>query len=138
MEPIRVPAPPKQAFNKHRRVSDLIRKQVHHFKHLEQKLPENVREQIPQHHVVTEDDAAKYIAAMTEVLLSGELKPPQTKPATAILRRSPTKTAIVRRTPAKASAGGLTLAAAADKRGKPRAGSSNKKAVKRSGKGKKK
>jgi len=69
MEPIRVPRPPTGAFNKHRRVSDLIRKQVHHFKHLEQKLPEQLRSEIPQHSVVTEEDAARYIAHMTQLLL---------------------------------------------------------------------
>jgi len=35
MEPIRVPRPPAEAFNKKRRVSDLIRAQVNHFKHVE-------------------------------------------------------------------------------------------------------
>ena len=70
MEPIHVPAPPKQAFNKNRCVSDLIRKQVVHFKHIEHKLPEHLRATIPQHPIVTEDDAARYIAPMTELLLS--------------------------------------------------------------------
>ena len=130
MEPIRVPAPPKEAFNKHRRVSDLIRKQVHHFKHLEQKLPEHVREQIPQHHVVTEDDAARYIAAMTQVLLSGEGQAHEAR----------AKTAIVRRTPAKAASGGLSLAAATETAGKSRSRSSKpkKKVGDRPRKGKKK
>ena len=81
MEPIRVPAPPKQAFNKHRRVSDLIRKQVNHFKHLEQRLPEHLRSEIPQHHVVTEDDAARYVASMTAVLLSRSLATSQPSPS---------------------------------------------------------
>ena len=103
MEPIRVPAPPKSAFNKHRRVSDLIRKQVNHFKHLEHKLPDDVRSRIPQHHVVTEDDAARYIAPMTALLLSQPLAAPQPSP-TAI---STTKKA------AKPAASGLSLAAAA-------------------------
>ena len=70
MEPIHVPKPPKEAFNKHRRMSDLIRKQVAHFKHLEYKLPEDMRRQLPQHPIVTEDDAARYIAPMTRLLLS--------------------------------------------------------------------
>ena len=35
MEPIHVPGPPKEAFNKNRRVSDLIRAQVNHLKHIE-------------------------------------------------------------------------------------------------------
>jgi hypothetical protein len=68
MEPILVPGPPKEAFNKHRPISDLVRKQVEHFKHLEEKLPEDVRASLPQHDVVTENDAARYIAAMTTYL----------------------------------------------------------------------
>ena len=43
MEPILVPGPPKEAFRKLRPVSDLIRSQVNHFKHLEAKLPAEVR-----------------------------------------------------------------------------------------------
>jgi hypothetical protein len=68
MEPIHVPGPPKEAFNKNRRISDLIRAQINHLKHLEFKLPANVRQQIPQHRIVTEDDAARYIAPMTRLL----------------------------------------------------------------------
>jgi len=49
MDPIHVPGPPKEAFNKNRRVSDLIRAQVNHLKHIESKLPANLRQGIPQH-----------------------------------------------------------------------------------------
>lgn len=68
MEPILVPGPPKEAFNKNRRVSDLIRAQVNHLKHIEAKLPPSERQGIPQHPIVTEDDAARYIAPMTQLL----------------------------------------------------------------------
>jgi hypothetical protein len=70
MEPILVPGPPKTAFDKNRRMSDLIRKQIEHFKHLEEKLPPEVRATLPQHRIVTEDDAARYIAPMTQLLLA--------------------------------------------------------------------
>jgi len=70
MEPIHVPPTPSQAFNKNRRISDLIRAQVQHLKHLENKLPAEVRQQLPQHPIVTEDDAARYIAPMTRLLRS--------------------------------------------------------------------
>ena len=93
MEPIRVPAPPKSAFNKHRRVSDLIRKQVNHFKHLEDKLPEHLRSRIPQHHVVTEDDAARYIAPMTRLLLSQPVAAQQPSPAVPITAKKGPKAA---------------------------------------------
>ena len=67
MEPIHVPRPPSQAFNKNRRVSDLIRAQTNHLKHVEEKLSPSLREQIPHHAIVTEADAASYIAAMTRL-----------------------------------------------------------------------
>lgn len=68
MEPIRVPHPPAEAFNRNRRVSDLIRAQVNHFKHVEQKLSAEQRRGIPQHGISTEGEAALYIAAMTALL----------------------------------------------------------------------
>lgn len=70
MEPILIPSVPREAFNKHRRISDLVRKQVEHFKHIEEKLSADVREKLPHHTITTEDDAARYIAAMTAYLLS--------------------------------------------------------------------
>jgi hypothetical protein len=70
MDPIRVPAPPKTAFNKQRPMSDLIKWQVRHFKHLEQKLPPESRAALPQHRIITEADAARYIAPMTALLRS--------------------------------------------------------------------
>ena len=70
MEPIHVPGPPKEAFNKNRRISDLIKAQVNHFKHLEEKLPPEVRATLPQHRIVTEDDAARYLAPMTRLFRS--------------------------------------------------------------------
>jgi hypothetical protein len=77
MEPILVPGPPKEAFNKNRRVSDLIRAQVNHLKHIEAKLPANLRQGIPQHPIVTEDDAAQYIAPMTRLLRAQSTVAPQ-------------------------------------------------------------
>src|SRR5438876_279386 len=38
MEVVHVPPPPKEAFHKGRPISDLIKAQVDHFKHLEEKL----------------------------------------------------------------------------------------------------
>lgn len=67
---IRVPRPPKESFNKQRPVSDLIRKQVEHFRHVESKLSPTQRAGLPQGHVRTEQEAAQYIAAMTEILLA--------------------------------------------------------------------
>ena len=70
MEPILVPGTPKEAFNKHRHISDLVRKQVEHFKHIEERLSDEVRASLPQHDLVTENEAARYISAITTYLLS--------------------------------------------------------------------
>ena len=56
MEPILVPRPPKEAFNKGRLISDLVRHQVEHFKHVEESLPADVRAKIPQHVIVTRSE----------------------------------------------------------------------------------
>jgi hypothetical protein len=87
MEPILVPETPKSAFNKNRRVSDLIRKQVEHFKHLEHKLPPEIRATLPQHAIVSEDDAARYIGPMTRFLLSR--KAAVAKPGKSLLMKAP-------------------------------------------------
>jgi hypothetical protein len=100
MELILVPGPPPSAFNKHRRVSDLIKKQVEHFKHLEEKLSAEERAKLPNHAVVTEDDAARYIAAFTRHLLAKETAPTRRKP--------------IKMDPRSAKQGGLAIAAAAD------------------------
>jgi hypothetical protein len=68
MDPIPVPAPPREAYNQNRRVSDLLLSQVKHFQHIELKrgdlgiAPELARG------VYTEAGAARYIAAMTNAL----------------------------------------------------------------------
>jgi len=70
MQPIRVPRPPKEAFNKDRPVSDLIRSQVEHFRHVENKLSPEQRNALPQGYIRTEHEAAQYVSAMTQLLLS--------------------------------------------------------------------
>jgi ribosomal protein L35 len=100
MELILVPGPPPSAFNKHRRVSDLIKKQVEHFKHLEEKLSAEERAKLPNHAVVTEDDAARYIAAFTRHLLAKKVTPASRKP--------------IKMNPRSAKQYGLAIAAAAD------------------------
>jgi hypothetical protein len=71
MEPILIHSVPREAFNKHRPISDLVRKQIEHLKHVEEKLSQDVRAKLPQHEIVTENDAARYISSMTGHLLSG-------------------------------------------------------------------
>lgn len=106
MEPIRVPGPPAEAFNKNRPVSDLIRAQVNHFKHLEYKLSARQRQGIPQHEISTEGDAAQYIAAMTAFLLAAPAPLPQVAPGPQL---------VAPRRPAPAEpAEGLAIAASAE------------------------
>jgi hypothetical protein len=92
MEPILIPGVPSEAFNKHRRISDLIQKQVEHFKHVEAKLPKDVRAKLPQHEIKTEDEAARYISAMTSYLLSRPREKPVAKKAVAIKLAVPVRT----------------------------------------------
>lgn len=91
MEPIVVPGPPKSAYNKNRPISDLIRAQVAHFRHLEEKLSPDVRATLPQHQIVTEDDAARYIASFTRYL--------RTRTPAAHVAAAPTATAQPARSP---------------------------------------
>lgn len=70
MEVISVPAPSKTAFHKGRPISDLIKAQIAHFKHVEAKLSPEQRDSIPQHRITTENEAALYITAMTRLLRS--------------------------------------------------------------------
>jgi len=108
MDPIRVPAPDKGAFNKHRKASDLIVAQVKHLKHVEHSLPQEIRDTLPQHPIVTENEAALYIASMTQLLRS------RTAPQVA----APT---LIRRTPRKAPArpaSGLAIAASGESKSK--------------------
>ena len=86
MEPILVPAPAKEAFKKLRPISDLIKAQVSHFKHLEEKLPQAVRRTLPQRAIVTEDDAARYIASITAYLRSQVVPPWEVRPQPTAIR----------------------------------------------------
>jgi len=81
MEPIHIPRPPAEAFNKNRPVSDLIRAQVNHFKHVERKLSAEQRLSIPQQGVTTENEAAQYIVAMTAALRGQAAAVPSTRAA---------------------------------------------------------
>jgi hypothetical protein len=120
MEPIRVPRPPSQAFNKNRRVSDLIRAQTNHLKHVEEKLSPSLRQRIPQHAIVTEADAASYIAAMTRLFRAqgGSAASPTAQPSS------------TRRPIPIRPATGLQLAAAAEQPGPPSKSASRKASAK--------
>jgi hypothetical protein len=67
MATIQVPGPPKESFNKDRRISDLLLSQVKHFQHVEAKLDPSLRTSFSSR-ILTENAAAQYIAQMTDVL----------------------------------------------------------------------
>ena len=102
MEVIVVPPTPKEAFHKGRPMSDLIKAQVKHFKHVEYKLSPEQREKIPQHRITTENEAAIYITAMTRLLRSGVNQQPANPKLVPIAAKKSSS-----RTPAK----GLAIAA---------------------------
>jgi hypothetical protein len=107
METIHVPGPPKEAFNKNRPISDLIRAQVNHLKHVEASLPADRRSGIPQHEITTEDDAARYIASMTSLF--------KAQAATPAVPAAPAKPAPIPIKPAApvSTSPGLAIAASA-------------------------
>jgi hypothetical protein len=82
MEPIRVPAPPPNAFNKNRPPSDLLLSQLKYFQHLELKLGHKIDPEIRKN-IHTEDGASRYIAAMTRLIRgqSGLTIVPSPKPS---------------------------------------------------------
>jgi hypothetical protein len=67
MATIQVPGPPKESFNKDRRISDLLLSQVKHFQHVEAKLDPSLRTNFSSR-ILTENAAAQYIAQMTDLL----------------------------------------------------------------------
>ena len=70
MATIFVPFPPKSAFNKNRPVSDLLQHQLRHFKHVEARLPNELRSNMTSRDLSTENGAAQYIAHLTRALES--------------------------------------------------------------------
>jgi hypothetical protein len=110
MEPIQVPKPSPTAFNKNRPISDLIRKQIDHFQHIQKKHKIEIDPAVGQE-LDTEGGAARYIAAMTRALRSQALGA-----IAAVTPRAP----IPMPTPSRAIPGdGLALAAAARSSAKP-------------------
>ena len=139
METIHVPGPPKEAFNKNRPISDLIRAQVNHLKHVEASLPADKRTKIPQHEITTESDAANYISAMTRLFQSKPAAAPA-KPATPVTQvtvmtpATPVTPVPIKPAAPVTSAPGLAIAASADaspKKAKPKKAKAPAKAKKR-------
>jgi hypothetical protein len=107
MTAIQVPGPPKESFNKHRPISDLLLAQVKHFQHVEAKLDPSLCTNFSPR-ILTENTAAQYITQMTNILRG--LTPLKVARAGPIPVPLPTKAAAksIRRPK------GIPLAAAAD------------------------
>jgi hypothetical protein len=65
---IRVPKPPKSAYDPNRPVSSLLRSQIDHLREAESKLPLRYRSELYVKAVRTEGEAAEYIREVTEAI----------------------------------------------------------------------
>ena len=65
---VRVPRPAPGSFHKHRPVSDLLRRQVEHFREAERQLPADRQTGIPIDSIRLEHEAAAYIGKVTAAL----------------------------------------------------------------------
>lgn len=65
---IRVPKPPKSAYDPDRPVSSLLKSQIDHLREAESKLPLRYRSEVYIKAVRTEGEAAKYIREVTEAI----------------------------------------------------------------------
>jgi hypothetical protein len=65
---IRVPKPPKSAYDPDRPVSSLLKSQIDHLREAESKLPLRYRSELYVKAVRTEGEAAEYIREVTEAI----------------------------------------------------------------------
>lgn len=100
MATIRVPAPPPQAFQKNRPISDLVKSQIKHFQHLEHKLQLKLSRPFSPNDLTTEAGAAQYIAEVTAALCS---QAPVPVPVRATPTPRPDSTPAARSTPKSAA-----------------------------------
>jgi hypothetical protein len=116
MTVIKVPKPPRSAYDPNRPVSSLLKMQVEHLSEAEKRLPLRYRSEIYVNAIKTEGDAAEYIRQVTMGIHAAH--------ADAAVRRAK---------PAKKRKGVIEIAAVADERaerklrGRSSAKKSNKK-----------
>jgi hypothetical protein len=67
---IKVPRPPRSAYDPGRPLNALLKNQVEHLYEAERKLPSRYRSQIYINAIKTEGEAAEYIRAVTEAILA--------------------------------------------------------------------
>jgi hypothetical protein len=90
---VKVPKPAAGSFHKHRPMSDLLNRQVEHFREMEGSLPISLRPKKDDKPLRLEHEAATYIGKITAALhaqgaaararAGGESQPPATSPAPA-------------------------------------------------------
>jgi hypothetical protein len=68
---IRVPRPPKTAWNPDRPVSSLLQTQIEHLHHAEKRLPLRYRSNIYINAIKTERQAARYVRNVTDAIHKG-------------------------------------------------------------------
>ena len=68
MTVIKVPRPPKSAFDPNRAVNALLKNQMEHLFEAEKKLPSKYRSEIYVNAIKTEGEAAEYIRTVTEAI----------------------------------------------------------------------
>jgi hypothetical protein len=89
LEPIHVPRPSPEAFNRNRPISDLIKAQLKHLQEVERKLEPGLRSTFEVEKITTESDAARYIAHMTRVLRTRKIARPALVPPAAGTQPAP-------------------------------------------------
>jgi hypothetical protein len=68
MTVIKVPKPPRSAYDPNRPVSSLLKMQVEHLYEAEKRLPSRYRSEVYVNAIRTEGEAASYIQAVTEAI----------------------------------------------------------------------
>jgi hypothetical protein len=98
---IRVPKPPKSAYDPSRPASSLLKSQAEHLREAESKLPLRYRSEVYVKAIKTEDEAARYIRDVTQAIHEAHEDAERA-------RRTPKRKRV------------LEIAAAADERSKPK------------------
>ena len=98
---IRVPKPPKSAYDPSRPASSLLKSQAEHLREAESKLPLRYRSEVYVKAIKTEEEAARYIRDVTQAIHEAHEDAERA-------RRTPKRKRV------------LEIAAAADERSKPK------------------
>lgn len=99
MREIKVPKVPASAFDKNRKPSDLIRRQVEHLQHVVARRPDGAALAADARRVRTEGQAAAFIGRVTRLLHAEGAPAPEATmaPATPKRRTAPGRTRVTKR-----------------------------------------